>query len=325
MRPGPRGDAGEGFSGKGTGIVAARMGLGVDGDRSTIASSLLSSWLLFLESEGIKPRTRTSYQSALKGYLNFLAREGVRYDDVGFQIVTRWKVYMLRERKAAPRALNSDLSAVRSFYRFLRISNYIHNDPLVDIRCVKAPRLLPKPITEEWVGKIIEAAESKCDRALLETLYASGGRIGEMESMRIGGVDLKAGHIKVMGKGDKERLVQIGGHAAKAIEEWLTFRAARGEALLPDDPLWVGCRWLKMDKKTMRAHLRDAAKRAGFPEKIWPHRFRHSFCTHLLNRGADLRAVQELAGHDNIVSTQIYTEVAVQRQRDVFKENHPRA
>ncbi len=232
---------------------------------------------------------------------------------------------MMRERKALPRALNSALSAVRSFYRWLRIANYIHNDPLVDVRCVKAPRLLPKPITEEWIEKILGAAEELVDRALLETLYASGGRIGELESMRIGGVDLKAGLIKVMGKGDKERFVQVGSKAVEAIQAWLNFRAARGEALLPGDPLWVGSRWLKMDKKTMRRHLQECAKRAGFPERIWPHRFRHSFCTHLLDHGADIRQVQELAGHENIVSTQIYTEVSAKRLRGAFLKNHPRA
>jgi len=294
------------------------------GDRA-LTDSLCTNWILFLESEGIKPRTRTSYLSALKVYLEFLALNHVRYDAVGFQIVTRWKVWMLRDRKMQPRALNSALSAVRSFYRWLRISNYIHDDPLVDIRCVKAPRLLPKPISEEWVTKIIEAAQSPIDRAFLETLYSCGGRIGEMESMRIGGVDLKAAVIKVMGKGDKERLVQIGAKARVAIEAWLSFRATRGEALLPGDPLWVGCRWLKMDKKTMRRHLKDCAQRAGFPEKIWPHRFRHSFFTHLLDHGADLRAVQELGGHYNIVSTQIYTEVATSRLREAFNKAHPRA
>jgi len=294
------------------------------GDRA-LTTPLCTEWLDFLESEGIKRRTRTSYLSALGFYLGFIAKENVRYDDVGFKIVTRWKLWMLNERKAKPRALNSALSAVRSFYRFLRISNYIHNDPFVDIRCVKAPRLLPKPISEEWVEKIIAAAQAPIDIAFLETLYATGGRIGEMESMRIGGVDLKQRTIVVMGKGDKERMVQIGSKAIAAIEAWLSFRAARGEALLPGDPLWVGCRWLKMDKKTMRRHLKECAVRAGFPEKIWPHRFRHSFGTHLLNRGADLRAVQELLGHGNIVSTQIYTEVATGRLRESFEKSHPRA
>lgn len=288
-------------------------------------STLAEEWSLFLESEGIKPRTRTSYRSALKVYLEFLNLERVRYDDVGFQVVTRWKVWMMRERRMKPRALNSALSAIRSFYRFLRISNYIHGNPLEDVRCVKAARLLPKPISEEWIGRIIEAADTPGDRALLETLYATGGRIGEMESMKVGGVDLKAGTIKVLGKGERERLLEIGEPAARSIEAWLAFRAARGEALLPADPLWVGCRWLKMDKKTMRAHLRDCAERAGFPEKIWPHRFRHSFCTHLLDHGADLRDVQELAGHDNIVSTTIYTMVSRQRLRRVHREAHPRA
>ncbi len=297
----------------------------VDGDRSLIVERLCSDWLLFLESEGIKPRTRTSYLSALKFYLMFLAGAGVDYDQVGFHDVTKWKVWMLRERHAKPRALNSALSAVRSFYRWLRISNYLHHDPLVDVRCVKAPKLLPKPVPEEWVIRIIEAADSEVDRAFLETLYASGGRIGEMESMKVGGVDFKEMRVTVMGKGEKERYVQIGRPAAKAIEQWLSFRAARGEALLPDDPLWVGSKRGKMDKKTMRRHLRLCAERAKFPEKIWPHRFRHSFCTHLLDHGADLRRVQELAGHDNIVSTTIYTEVSTAQQRKTFEQTHPRA
>lgn len=299
-------------------------GRDLDGD-PVVTSSLCSEWLCFLESEGIKPRTRTSYLSAVRHWLRFLLIKGIRYDDVGFQVATNWKVWMMRDHQMKPRALNSALSAVRSFYRWLRISNYIHGDPLQDIRCVKAPRLLPKPISEEWVEKIIAAAETPCDRALLETLYASGGRIGEMESMRLGGLDLANGLIRVMGKGDKERFVQIGSKAIAAIEEWIAFRRRRYEELRADTPLWIGCRWLKMDKKTMRAHLRDCAKRAGFPERIWPHRFRHSFCTHLLDHGADLREVQELAGHDNIVSTQIYTEVSTKRLRGAFIKAHPRA
>lgn len=297
----------------------------MEGDRSAVVSQLCTDWVLFLEGEGIKTRTRSSYLSALKFYLMFLTGIGVEYDAVTFHQVTKWKVWMLRERHAKPRALNSSLSAVRSFYRWLRISNYLHHDPLVDVRCMKAPKLLPKPVSEPWVIKILEAAESEIDRALLETLYAGGGRIGEMESMKVGGVDFREMRIAVMGKGEKERFVQIGKPAAAAIERWLSFRARRGEALLPSDPLWVGCRWMKMDKKTMRRHLRDCAEKAGYPEKIWPHRFRHSFCTHLLDHGADLRKVQELAGHDNIVSTTIYTEVSTAQQRIAYEKAHPRA
>lgn len=309
----------------------------MSGDSTQVAASLCTEWLIFLESEGIKPKTRTSYLGSLRRYFKFLEIEGIRYDAVGFQIVTRWKVWMLRDRNMKPRSLNTALSAVRSFYRWLRITNYIHGDPLQDIRCVKAPRLLPKPIPEHWVKKIIQAAgnmevrrghngraRALGDVALFETFYASGGRISQLQGMNIGDVDFKTRTILTFGKG-KEVLVHFGKHAAQAIERWLTFRKRRGEELRHDSPLWVGCKWRRMDKKTMRDHLREAAARAGYEERIWPHRLRHSFFTHLLDHGADLREAQELGGHDNIVSTQIYTEVATARLRRAFREAHPRA
>lgn len=306
-------------------------------DLAQITRSLSDEWLLFLESEGIKPKTRTSYLGSLRRYLEFLSLQGIRYDSVGFQIVTRWKVWMLRERNMKPRSLNTALSAIRSFYRWLRISNYIHGDPLQDIRCVKAPRLLPKPISEPWVKKILRAAgnmevrrghngraRALGDVALFETFYASGGRISQLQGMNIGDVDFKTRTILTFGKG-KEVVVHFGKHAAQAIGKWLSFRNKRGEKLQSDSPLWVGARWKRMDKKTMRRHLREAAARAGYQEKIWPHRLRHSFFTHLLDHGADLREAQELGGHDNIVSTQIYTEVSTSRLRRAFREAHPRA
>lgn len=307
------------------------------GDLAQITSSLCSEWILFLESEGIKVRTRVSYLGSLTRYFQFLELQGIRYDAVGFQIVTRWKVWMLRERNMQPRSLNSALSAVRSFYRWLRIANYIHGDPLQDIRCVKSPRLLPKPISETWVKKILKAAGGReamrghngrakaiGDVALFETFYASGGRICQLQAMNVGHVDFESRTILTMSKG-KEFVVRFGKHAASAIERWLSFRRKRGEVLTHESPLWVGCRWMRMDKKTMRRHLREAAVRAKFPEKIWPHRLRHSFFTHLLDHGADLREAQELGGHDNIVSTQIYTQVSTKRLKKAFDDAHPRA
>jgi integrase/recombinase XerD len=298
---------------------------GLDGARSPVADTLCPDWVVQLRAEGKKARTITSYKSALKLYLGFIAENKVAYDLVTHRLCTRWLVHLLDVRKMKPRAINSALSAIKSFYRWLRIENYMYADPLRDVRCMKAPRLLPKPISEEWCIKIIEASKTPFERAFLETLYATGGRIGELESMRIGGVDLKAKRLACMGKGDRERLLQIGGPAVLALEAWLSFRAQRGEALLPSDPLWVGNKRLKMDRKTFRKYLKDVAIRAGFKEKVWPHRFRHSFCTHLLDHGADLRQVQELAGHENIVSTTIYTEVSTARQRTAFEKAHPRA
>ena len=277
-----------------------------------------------LEAEGYKSKTRRSYGAALRDCLKFLRQSDCPYDCIEYAHVDRWLIALRQRLK--PRTINVYISALRGFYSWCKRLGYVHENLFRETRMVKAPRLLPKPLTEAQIVAIIGAAETPLDRALLETLYATGARIGEMVSMDIGGLDLDAGTVRATGKGEVEKVLILTRPAVVALRGYIEWRRGRrGDDLAPARPLWSGKQRGRLDRKTIRAHLRACATRAGVTEHIWPHRVRHSFATHLLNHGADLRAVQELMGHASITSTQIYTEVARDRLAKTVREAHPRA
>ncbi|KAA1172020.1 site-specific tyrosine recombinase XerD [Marinobacter salinexigens] len=284
---------------------------------------------LWLE-DGLGEKTRQAYRSDLGRLSRWLeAKPGApllvaagRTDLLG------WMSQGLAEGVKASTAARR-LSGIRRFYRFLLREGVIAEDPTLRIESPRLPRRLPDSLTEEDVDALLsepdpELAIELRDRAMLEILYGCGLRVSELTELRVDQVNLRQGVIRIVGKGNKERLVPMGEEAA----DWLLryMKQARLELLKgrTSDALFPGSRPTAMTRQTFWYRIKLYAARAGIRKHLSPHTLRHAFATHLLNHGADLRVVQMLLGHADLSTTQIYTHVARQRLQALHESHHPR-
>lgn len=305
---------------------------------STALDRAVLGWLAHLDVErGAARNTLSSYRRDLRRYTQFLAAAGVTDPvDVTEAHVTRF-VAALREGDAQHPPLTAtsaarSLVAVRGLHRFLVLEGVTVDDPAADVRPPAAPKRLPKAISTAQVEQLLEAASvggtptSWRDRALLELLYGCGARISEATGLDVDDLDLDGGAVRLLGKGGKERVVPIGSFARTAVDEYLV-RARPGFAVrgTGTPALFLNSRGGRLSRQSAWAALRASAERAGLGTDISPHTLRHSFATHLLDGGADVRVVQELLGHASVTTTQIYTLVTADRLREVYAAAHPRA
>jgi integrase/recombinase XerD len=230
----------------------------------------------------------------------------------------------------APTSLRRRAASIRGFYRFAYGDGLIGRDVAAHIDLPRQPRLLPETLTVAEVDALLEAALDLRSRALLELLYAAGLRVSEALGLDREDLSTDGGFVRVIGKGDKERLVPVGDIALDWLQRWLT--EARPPLLarlhvepLRGGPLFLGDRGGRLARQQAFAIVKHAARLAGLPDAVSPHTLRHSFATHLLEGGADLRIVQELLGHASISTTQLYTHVTGERVREVYTRAHPRA
>ena len=295
-------------------------------------------WLEHLSVErGAALNTLTSYRRDLVRYERFLAGRGIEDPTGVVEADVRAFVTHLREGDDdhAPHSATSTaraLVAVRGLHRFMVLEGATLADPAADVRPPSAPQRLPKAISTDDVERLLEASSvggtpaALRDRALLETLYGCGARISEATGLDVDDVDLDAGSAHLRGKGDKERLVPLGSYARAAVRAYLV-RArpgfAAGGAGTP--ALFLNSRGGRLSRQSAWSVLRVAAERAHLGGHVSPHTLRHSFATHLLDGGADVRVVQELLGHASVTTTQIYTLVTAERLREVYAAAHPRA
>ena len=228
------------------------------------------------------------------------------------------------------RSVARQLVTLRNFFRFLAQENVVRHDPVEHIESPRVWKRLPKFLTLEEVEKLLATAETTTplglrDRAMLEVLYATGLRVSELVKLKVADLQLDAGIVRCLGKGNKERVVPLGRKSIASLEDYLR----RGRPALTKRRttpyLFVSRRGGAMTRQNFWMLLRQRARAAGVRAHLSPHTLRHSFATHLLERGADLRAVQMLLGHADISTTQIYTHVAQERLRQVYRTHHPRA
>lgn len=265
--------------------------------------------------------TINSYRIDLKEFSAFL--KSADLESVDYLTIRRFLAH-LKERNLTARSTARKLSSLRSFFRFLIKDGYLKTNPTDAVSSPKQEKSLPKFLTEVDVNALIEAPDTSRllglrDHAMLETLYSTGIRISELTGLRQEDIDFIGGMIKVFGKGKKERLLPIGDRALKAIRNYLKKRGSDIRAVfLNKNKKPIGPRGFRkaLDKYVVKASLK---------EHISPHVLRHSFATHLLNRGADLRSVQELLGHVNLSTTQIYTHLTTEKLKSVYEKAHPRA
>jgi len=286
---------------------------------------------------GLAANTLLSYRRDLRRYLGFLIGRGVtdaaavREEDVSAFVVD------LREGDADHPPLGASSAAravvaVRGFHRFAVREGLTAEDPAHPVRPPASPRRLPKAIGVDEVERLLratgpgEAPLPLRDRALLELLYGTGARISEAVGLDVDDLDLDSRSVRLLGKGGKERLVPVGSYARDAVSAYLV----RGRPVLVSagrgaPALFLNARGGRLSRQSAWAVLRAAAEKAGITVDVSPHTLRHSFATHLLDGGADVRVVQELLGHASVTTTQVYTLVTVDKLREVYAAAHPRA
>jgi integrase/recombinase XerD len=237
----------------------------------------------------------------------------------------------LKERNYAATTIARKVAATRSFFGFLKSEGTIKTDPTENMSSPSVGKSLPRPITISQVRQLLEqpaklnTVEAKRDKAMLELLYASGMRISELVNLNLGDVNIDEGFVKCFGKGHKERIVPIYEQAARSVQEYIAETRPKLAHKKDGVALFLNPRGDRLTRQGFWQKLKEYAKSAGLDAKISPHTLRHSFATHMLSGGADLRAVQELLGHANISTTQVYTHLTSEHVRRTYERSHPRA
>jgi tyrosine recombinase XerC len=265
--------------------------------------------------------TLLNYKIDLEGFRAFLGESGIENVDYLF---LRKYLASLKEKNLGAKSMARHLSALRSFFKFLIREGYLKANPILSLASPKIEKHLPKFLTEEEVSNLIESSIPKGesglrDRAILETFYSSGLRISELVGINLEDIDFIGGVIKVRGKGKKERIVPIGDKAIEAIRAYIDKKKKESQAL------FLNKNGKKITDRGVRNIVAKYMRISGVKQGASAHTLRHSFATHLLNRGADLRTVQELLGHVNLATTQIYTHLTTDRLKSVYDKAHPRA
>ncbi|MBD0372739.1 MAG: site-specific tyrosine recombinase XerD [Pyrinomonadaceae bacterium] len=289
--------------------------------------SLVREYLTYLQVEkGLAGNSLESYRRDLARLEDWAARAGKRVEELARTDLREWIASLSREG-LAPRSVSRATSAARGFYRFLMLDGHIKRHPAEDLDTPQANAYLPRYLSEDEMERVLSAPDTATeeglrDRAMLELMYASGLRISELISLKPSDVDMDAGLLSCHGKGSKERRIPIG----KSATRWLElYRAARLSRSRTHDPrLFVNSLGAPLTRQSVWLTIKRYSERAGL-ENVSPHTLRHSFATHLLQRGADSRSVQSLLGHSDISTTQIYTHMTDLHLRATYNRHHPRA
>lgn len=281
--------------------------------------------------KGLSKNTILSYSKDLESYGLFLDQvEQI----TNLSNITRIHIIgylkFLKERNLTARTVARQLATIRSFHQFLiREVEGMKDDPSLLIEIPKAPKVLPKVLSLQEVEALLDASDGTTfgirDKAMLELLYATGMRVSELLSLNLPDINLTMGFVRCLGKGSKERIIPLGKLAINSIEQYL--KVARSELIgkKQNEALFLNHHGNRMSRQGFWKNLKKQAEKANIQHELTPHTLRHSFATHLLENGADLRSVQEMLGHADISTTQIYTHVTKSRLKDVYKEFHPRA
>lgn len=283
---------------------------------------LIEKFVRYLEIEkNYSTHTILNYRLDLNDFLKFLGETPVESVDY---LLLRKYLAVLKEKKLGSRSMARHLSALRSFFKFLIREGFLKTNPILSVSSPKLDKHLPQFLTEEEVTRLIESSLAKDemglrDRAILETFYSTGMRISELVSLSQEDLDFIGGVVKLKGKGKKERIAPIGDKAISSLRDYLEKRKKQTSAV------FLNKRGTRITDRGVRNIVGKYLKLSGMKQGVSPHTLRHSFATHLLNRGADLRTVQELLGHANLSSTQIYTHLTTEKLKSVYDKAHPRA
>lgn len=280
-------------------------------------------------SEGDELNTIRSYRYDVQQFVQYCAQHD--HDILRANTAQiRGFIHALSDAGLHATSINRKISSIKAFYRYLVFSGKIDKNPAADLELLKVGRTLPQVLSIDEVTALIEAADEGTalglrDRACMELLYGAGLRISELLGLKVQDMDIEHRFLSVIGKGNKQRIVPFGKKAATAVERYITMGRS---AILKNrsSPFVVlNVRGKKLSRMGFLKTLKKYRIKAGIAKRVTPHMFRHSFATHLLEAGADLRAVQELLGHADITTTQIYTHIDREYLKEIYKEHHPRA
>lgn len=276
--------------------------------------------------------TLKSYREDLTGLIEYLGqhRSEPAPQDIS-PLDLRGYVAALHEAGYAKSSISRQLASMRSFFRFAQREGLVDSNPAKPLRNPRPERKLPHFLSSDEIGKLLEAPPSAKpmglrDRAILETMYSAGLRVGEVVAVNDEDLDLREGLVRVRGKGKRERLSPLGSYAKRALQNWLKIRTLSPDCAQDESPpVFVNKFGKRITTRSVARMLEKHLKVAGLDRRTTPHTLRHSFATHLLDRGADIRSVQELLGHKSLVTTQIYTHVSTASLREAYEKAHPRA
>lgn len=289
---------------------------------------------IYLEVErNFSPYTVTAYCSDILSYLIWL--DGLDCDEVKHHKIKEYVIY-LQKFNYSKATLSRKIAAIRTFYRYLYRERIVEVNPATGVHTPKKDKKLPKFLTDDEVEKIldnvkIDTPSGYRNRVILEVLFASGMRVSELSNLKFGDLALEENEIKVMGKGAKERIVLISQRAKKYLKSYienvrpLIAKGVKLPQINQDSPVFINKTGYKLQTQSVRIAINDVVNKIELPKNVTPHMFRHSFATRLLEKGADLRVVQELLGHANISNTQIYTHVSTKHLTEAYNQTHPRA
>jgi integrase/recombinase XerD len=296
-------------------------------------SAVMASFLMHVRVEkGLSANTISAYKRDLQKFNEFARKRKLTLESVSRDDLVDFLAGLYRQ-KLESRTVARQLVTLRNFFRFAQIQDLIPEDPSINLESPKIRRNLPGYLRLEEVEKLLEQPDSKTpmglrDRAMLEVLYSTGLRVSELIGLKVNDLDSKVGCVRCIGKGDKERIVPVGKKALGMVDKYLRegrpllLRNARASA---GPALFVNRRGVALSRVGVWKILSAYGRHAGLRIALTPHMLRHSFATHLLERGADLRSVQLMLGHADISTTQIYTHVVEERLKQIYKAHHPRA
>jgi tyrosine recombinase XerD subunit len=293
----------------------------------------IEEYIHFLRVERqLSENTLQSYERDIKDYTQniFETQQLETFDQVErFHILQHLQA--LKNKGISARTISRHISSIRSFHQFLLREKRCNNDPTVHIDMPKIEQKLPKVLSIEEIDRLIATPniskpQGVRDRAMLELLYATGMRVSECISLNLEDIHLTMGFVRVFGKGGKERIIPLGSSAIEACTNYLnTARFQLENPKLRTEALFINQRGKRLTRQGCWKLMKGYAQKAGIEKELTPHILRHSFATHLIENGADLRAVQEMLGHADIATTQIYTHISKTRLSEVYKQFHPRA
>jgi len=275
----------------------------------------------------LSPLTCKNYRRDLVALGSWCDEAGVAaWNDLDGEHFRGWAAACFR-RGLSSKSIQRRLSASRTFFRYLLREKHVKTNPVQSVSAPKAPKRLPGNLDADRMARLLdiqgEGPLVDRDRAILELLYSSGLRLAELTDLNLGDVDLNDATVRVTGKGNKDRIVPVGKHARHAVQQW---SVSRVQLAGQDEPaLFVSSRGSRISRRAVQARVKHWAKQQGIDSRVYPHLFRHSFATHLLESSHDLRGVQELLGHANISTTQVYTHLDFQHLAQIYDQTHPRA
>ena len=290
----------------------------------------LNSYFDFLKHEkNASLHTIASYRSDLKQFASYLEKTHLRWKDVN-NIVLRGFLATLYERKNTKSTIGRKLAAIRSFFQYCVRKKWIPDNPARAVSTPKQDKHVPSFLSEEEMNIFLDLPRSDKaldlrDRAMIELLYATGIRVSELVGINLEDVNFGERLIRIRGKGKKERIIPFGSKAEESLREYLRARSSIAKGQIEEKPLFLNYKGKKLTPRSVERVVDKYIRRSAIRRKISPHSLRHSFASHLLGRGADLRVIQELLGHESLATTQKYTHLDLKRLLEVYKKSHPRS